>query len=156
MRGTSLAIRLVMTTTTLTFRSPLRVLAVATLALPLAACSSHREEHTLVSSRRTVVEQQALPAPKMVDISIVNLHDEPSTDPSQERVVGTIVNDGDKRVSGLSIRVNQIDGSGTVIRSVTTPPLAQSIDPNGGRATFEAMMPSDPRAAGYHAVGIAR
>lgn len=92
----------------------------------------------------------------MVDISIVNLHDEPSTDPSQERVVGTIINQGDKRVSGLSIRVNQLDASGTVIRSVTTPPLAQTIDPNGGRATFEAMIPADSRSAGYHAVAIAR
>lgn len=136
--------------------SPLRLLAVATLVLPLAACSAHREERVVTSSRRTVVEEQAIPAPKMVDISIVNLHDEPTTDPSQERVVGTIINQGDKRVTGLSIRVNQLDGTGTVLRSVTTPPIAQTIDPNGGRATFEAMIPADPRSAGYHAVAIAR
>jgi hypothetical protein len=92
----------------------------------------------------------------MVDISIVNLRDEPTADPSQEKVVGTIVNDGNKRVTGLSIQVEQLDESGQVIRTITTPPLAQSIDPAGGRATFAAMMPRDPRVAGYHAVAIAR
>lgn len=142
--------------TTNTITSPLRLLAVATLAIPLAACSAHREERTVVPARRTVVEEQPLAAPKMVDISIVNLHDEPATDPSQERVVGTIINAGDKRVTGLSIRVNQLDETGSVIRTVVTPPLAQPIDPNGGRATFEASMPRDARAAGYHAVAIAR
>lgn len=59
-------------------------------------------------------------------------------------------------MTGLSIRVNQLDESGSVIRTVVTPPLAQPIDPNGGRATFEASTPRDARAAGYHAVAIAR
>ena len=143
-------------TTSHIVRVSLHWIAAAAVALPLASCAAHHHEEATVVSRRTVVEQQALPAPKMVDISIVNLHDEPATDPSQERVVGTIVNDGNKRVSGLSIQVNQLDGTGTVIRSITTPPLAQTIDPAGGRAQFEAFMPRDPRVAGYHAVAIAR
>jgi hypothetical protein len=84
------------------------------------------------------------------------LHDEPAADPAQEKVVGTIINDGDKRVSGISIRVNALDSSGNVVRTIVTPPLAQPIDPSGGRATFEAMMPRDPNVAGYHAVAIAR
>jgi len=43
----------------------------------------------------------------MVDISIINLHGEPAADPSMERVVGTIINEGDRAVSRLSIRGNR-------------------------------------------------
>lgn len=127
---------------------------VALLVLPLAACSSKR----VVETSSVSVEQRAVPAPppKTIDISIVGLHDEPAPDPAQEKVVGTIVNDGDKRVSGVAIKINALDRGGAVIRTVTTPPLAQPIDPHGGRATFEALMPKDPAVAGYHAVAIAR
>jgi hypothetical protein len=137
-------------------RSPIAVLVVvAALALPfVSACSGKRE--TVVSERKVAIEQRALPAPKMIDISIVNLHDEPIADPSREKVVGTIVNEGERQVSGLSIQINALDGSGNVVRTVTTPPLAQAIAPKGGRTTFEAFMPKDPAVAGYHAVAIAK
>jgi hypothetical protein len=131
-------------------------LAAMLLAAPLVASCAAKHHETVVSNRTVSVQQQALPAPKMIDISIVGLHDEPATDPSQERVVGTIVNDGDKRVSGLSVQVNALDRSGNVVRTITTPPINQTIDPAGGRATFEAFMPRDPEVAGYHAVAIAK
>ncbi len=130
-------------------------LAVAALAAPfVASCAAERQ--TTVVTRRTVVEERTLPAPTAIDISIVDLHDEPTADPAKEKVIGTIVNDGDKRVSGLSVQLNALDRSGHVIRSITTPPIMQPIDPAGGRATFEAFMPRDPEVAGYHAVAIAR
>jgi len=135
--------------------SRLAVLAVAALAIPLvASCGPKRE--TIVTRRTVSVEQHAVAPPRMVDISIVNLHDEPTADPSREKVVGTIINEGDKRVSGLSVQVNALDGAGRVVHSITTPPLAQTIDPFGGRATFEAFMPRDPDVAGYHAIALAR
>lgn len=131
------------------------VFVAAALALPLVAgCSAKRE--TVVSQHSLTIEQHALPAPKMIDISIVNLHDEPIADPSQEKVVGTIINEGDRQVSGLSIQINALDGSGTVLRSIKTPPLAETIAPKGGRTTFEAYMPKDPAVAGYHAIAIAK
>jgi hypothetical protein len=123
------------------------------LVLPLASCSARRE--TVVETSSVAIQERAIPAPKTIAISIVGLHDEPAADPSQEKVVGTIVNDGDKRVTGVSIKINALDRGGTVIRTITTPPLAQPIDPNGGRATFEALMPKDDNVAGYHAVAIA-
>ena len=132
-----------------------RFLVVAALVLPLAAACAPRR-HEIVTTRRTVIDEQTVHAPRMVDISIVGLHNEPAIDPRQEKVVGTIVNDGDKRVSGLSIRVNAIDDAGNVVHTVVTPPLAQTIDPAGGRATFEAYMPRDPAVAGYHAIAVAR
>ena len=133
-----------------------QVFAVAALALPLlASCGPERRE-VVTQRRTTTIQEQQVAAPKMIDISIVGLHDEPATDPAQEKVVGTIINEGDKRVSGISIRVNALDSSGNVVRTVVTPPLAQPIDPSGGRATFEALMPRDPAVAGYHAVAIAR
>jgi hypothetical protein len=133
------------------------VLAVAALALPLLA-SCGPKHHEVVSERHTttIQERNVAAPPRAIDISIVGLHDEPAADPAQEKVVGTIVNDGDKRVSGVSIRVNALDRSGNVVRTIVTPPLAQPIDPAGGRATFEALMPRDPAVAGYHAVAIAR
>ena len=96
------------------------------------------------------------PAPTAIDVSIVNLHDEAAPDPADEKVVGTIVNAGDKPVSRIAIRVNALDASGQVVRTVTTPPLAQPIGPFGGRATFEATMPRDRAVAGYHAVAVAQ
>lgn len=131
------------------------VATVLLIGIPLvAACSGKRE--TSVSTRTVAVEERSIPAPKMIDISIINLHDEPAPDPTQEKVVGTIVNAGDKRVTGISIRIDALDRAGKVVNSVTTPPLAQSVDPFGGRATFEAFMPRDEAVAGYHAVAIAR
>lgn len=131
-------------------------LAAVLLATPLVASCAAKHHETVVTNRTVSVQEQALPAPKMIDISIVGLHDEPATDPSQERVVGTIVNDGDKRVSGLSVQVNALDRGGNVVHSITTPPINQTIDPAGGRASFEAFMPRDPEVAGYHAVAIAK
>ncbi len=119
-----------------------------------AACSGR---HTEVVSTRTVnIQEPPIAAPAMIDISIVDLHDVPSTDPSQERVVGTIVNKGDKPVSRISIRVEALDRAGNVVSTVVTPPLTQTVDPFGGRATFEASMPQNAAVAGYHAVALAR
>ena len=131
-------------------------LAAALLAAPLVASCAAKTHETVVTNRTVSIQEQRLAAPKMIDISIVGLHDEPAADPTQERVVGTIVNEGDKRVSGLSVQVNALDRSGNVVHTITTPPLAQTIDPAGGRATFEALMPRDPEVAGYHAVAIAK
>lgn len=121
----------------------------------LSSCAPRRQTVARTETV-TTVDEHAIPAPKMIDISIINLHDEPTTDPLREKVVGTIVNDGDRPVSRLSIRVNALDTTGNVVRTVTTPPLAETVAPFGGRATFEALMPNDPEVAGYHAVAIAR
>ncbi|MEO6029997.1 MAG: FxLYD domain-containing protein [Candidatus Binatia bacterium] len=130
-------------------------LVVAAAVIPfVASCAPQR--HEVVTRQTTSIEERTVAAPKSIDISIVGLHDEPAVDPAQEKVVGTIVNEGDKEVSGLSIRVNALDQAGNVVRTIVTPPIAQTIAPSGGRATFEALMPRDAAVAGYHAVAIAR
>lgn len=122
--------------------------------LPLvASCSADRETRTVA---RQVRETVVTPPPRMTDIAILNLRDEPSGDPATEKIVGTIVNHGDRAVSQLSIRVDAIDGSGRVVSSVTTPPLAQTIPANGGQAEFSALMAADPEVTTYKAVAIAR
>jgi hypothetical protein len=127
----------------------------AALVVSLAsACGPERQ--TVVRRESVAIEQRAVPPPRAIDISIIDLHDEPSPDPSQEKIVGTIVNDGNKAVSGLSIRLNALDSSGQVVRTITTPPLRETIAAGGGRTRFEAFMPADPQVAGYHAVAIAR
>lgn len=123
-----------------------------------AACSPKREP--IVSTTRTVTVEESKPAPpRMVDvprtdISIVDLHGESAADPRMEKVVGTIINDGNRPVSQLSIRVDSLDDAGNVVNSVRTPPLAQTIDARGGRATFEASVPRNPAVTTYHAVAI--
>jgi len=124
-------------------------------ALPLASCAS-RHETVATTETVTAIDQHRLPPPKSIDISIINLHDVPSDDPAKENVLGTIVNEGDRAVDQVAIRVDALDTTGNVIRSVTTPPLAQTIEPNGGQASFEAMVPRDQLIAGYQAVAIAR
>jgi hypothetical protein len=137
-----------------TTRSCGSLLVIAGLVIPLAtSCAGRRET---VVTRNVTIEERTVPPPKMIDIAIVDLHDEPALDPDQEKVVGTIINEGDKRVSGFSIRVNALDSSGNVVRTITTPPLAETIAPSGGRTRFEAYMPRDPAVTGYHAVAIAR
>jgi hypothetical protein len=134
----------------------LALLVASTVAVPLvSSCAPKR--HAVVSTETvTTIDEHTLPAPKMIDISIVNLHDEPTADPSEEKVVGTIINNGDRPVSRIAIRVDALDATGNVVRTVTTPPLSQTIDPFGGRATFETFIPRDRAVAGYHAVAIAR
>lgn len=136
-------------------KSALMALVAAVAVVPLvASCAPQR--HEVVTRQTTTIEERTVAAPKAIDISIVGLHEEPSADPAQERVVGTIVNAGDKQVTGLSIRVNALDSAGNVVRTIVTPPIAQTIAPSGGRATFEALLPRDAAVAGYHAVALAR
>ena len=73
-----------------------------------------------------------------------------------EKVVGTVINDGNGPVSQLSIRVDSLDHAGNVVHSIRTPPLAQTIDARGGRTTFEASVPQNPAVTTYHAVAIAQ
>ena len=129
------------------------VIVVAGLLPLVASCSADCETKTVA---RQVRETVVTPPPRMTDISILNLHDEPSGDPTTEKVVGTIVNNGDRAVSQLSIRVDAIDGSGRIVSSVTTPPLAQTIPANGGQADFSALMAANPAVTTYKAVAIAR
>ncbi|MEW6270376.1 MAG: FxLYD domain-containing protein [Thermodesulfobacteriota bacterium] len=126
------------------------VAAVAALA---TSCGGTRETE-VVRTQRTVV-QQPIPEPRMTDISIYGLHEQPASAGSVN-VVGTIVNHGDRPVSQLRIRVDSLDQTGRLVRSIDTPPLAQTIDPNGGTATFQATVPDDPSVTTYHAVAIAR
>jgi len=125
------------------------------VAVPLAACTSKRD---VVQTTETVtnLDNHRLPPPKQIDVTIRNLHDEPAADPTQEKLVGTLVNDGDRAVDQVAIRVEALDRSGNVIRTVKTPPLSQTIEPFGGQATFETSMPQDRVVVGYRAVAIAR
>ena len=128
------------------------VVVLAAVSL-LAACSAQRETS---ASTVKVREVTTTPLPPMTDISISNLHDEPASDPTSEKVVGTIINNGDKAVSQLSIKVDAMDGTGRVVNSVTTPPLAETIAANGGQAQFSASMAKNPAVTTYKAVAIAR
>jgi hypothetical protein len=92
----------------------------------------------------------------MTNITFVDLHSVPAPDPTKEKVVGVIVNKGDKAVSKMSIRVEGLDASGAVLTSAVTPPLDQTIDPLGGRATFEAFLPRNDAVRAYHAVALAK
>ena len=136
---------------------PIFILLVASaVAVPLVSSCASKREAVVATETVTTVDEYTLPAPRMIDISIVNLRDEPTADPSREKVVGTIINDGDRPVSRIAIRVHALDATGNVVRTVTTPPLSHPIEPFGGRATFEAFMPRDGAVAGYHAVAVAR
>lgn len=139
------------------FRASVALTAALMLAaLSAVACAPAHPRVVATRTTTTTVEQHVIPAPKMVDISVINLHDEPALDSTQEKVVGTIVNDGDRKVSDLTIRVDALDSRGAVLHSITTPPIAHAIDPNGGRTTFEAFMPRNDAVTEYHAVAIAR
>ena len=112
------------------------IVAVLIVAVSLvSSCATKRHEVATTRTVTTLHEVQQ-PAPTTIDVSIVNA--------------------GDKPVSRIAIRVNALDASGQVVRTVTTPPLAQPIGPFGGRATFEAIMPRDRAVAGYHAVAVAQ
>lgn len=131
------------------------LLGAAVVGTLASACGPKRE--TVVRHESVTIQERAVALPpRAIDISIVDLHDEPAPDPSQEKVVGTIVNDGDKPVTGLSIKVNALNTSGQIVRSITTPPLRETIAAGGGRTRFEAFMPADAAVAGYHAVAIAK
>lgn len=119
-----------------------------------SACAARRTETT--TTYDTVSTQRIVPPPRMVAISFQDLHEGYTTDPAVERVVGTVVNDGDKPVTKLSIKVEGLNDSGMVLASVVTPPLDQNIDALGGRAQFQADLPRTPGVTTYHAVALAR
>jgi hypothetical protein len=135
---------------------------ITALAVLAAGCAARetttirRETVQTVPAASTVVETTTRARAPMVDISIIDLHGEPAADPSMETVVGTIINEGDRAVSRLSIRVDALDSVGNVLNSITTPPLTETIASRGGRATFEASIPRNAAVTTYHAVAIAR
>jgi len=130
--------------------------AACVLAVSLASSCASRPSRVATTEVVTTTERHVVAPPRMIDVSIVNLHDEPTYDRGTEKVVGTLVNDGDRAVGRVAIRVNALDADGAVVRSVTTETIATTIDPNGGHATFEAIMPADPEVVGYRAVAIAQ
>lgn len=135
-------------------RAAVPVFLAASVALLGTSCGGSRRTE-VVRTQRTVV-QQPIPEPRMTDISIYDLREQAGAAPGQVNVVGTIVNHGDRPVSQLRIRVDSLDRTGRLVGSVDTPPLAQTIDANGGTATFQATVPDDPAVTTYHAVAIAR
>src|SRR4051812_38148748 len=85
------------------------VILVLAVAFPLIV--SCAPKHRVVASTQTVttVNEHVVPAPRVIDVSIVNLHDEPASDPASEKVVGTIINEGDRAVDSIAIRVDALD-----------------------------------------------
>jgi hypothetical protein len=134
-------------------RAQRAALAAGIGALALAAGCGPSE---VVETRRVYEQRRVEAPPPVTDILITDLREGPSASPTQERVVGTIINRGDKAVSQLSIKVDALDQAGRVVQTITTPPLDQTIAPLGGQATFEAFIPRDPAITTYHAVAIAR
>jgi hypothetical protein len=124
------------------------------VALPLSGSGSERRTVEQTTVAKTTVPPP--PPPTFTAISFTDLHPEPSADPSTEKVVGTIINSGDRPVSKIAIRVEGKNDAGQVLTSVVTPPLDQTIDAYGGRATFEANLPRVASVTTYHAVAIAR
>jgi hypothetical protein len=118
--------------------------ALLALALLLISCAAEQRE----------IEQLTTSKP-MTDIAITDLHEEPTDNAAFVNVVGTIVNHGAKPVSQLSVRVDVMDTFGQVLDSVVTPPLAQTIAPNGGQAQFSVRM-SSMHLVTYKAFAIAR
>jgi hypothetical protein len=116
---------------------------ILSLAL-LVSCTAEKRE----------VEQLTTTTP-MPDIAIIDLHEEPTDNPSFVNVVGTLVNHGDKPASQLSVRVDVMDTFGQAIDSVVTPALPQTIAANGGQAQFSARM-SSMHLVTYKAIPIAR
>lgn len=109
----------------------------------------------VVETRTVTVERQIEAPPATTDILITDLREIPAVSPAEEKVLGRIVNRGNKPVSELSIRVDALDDQGRVLHSITTPPLDQTIAALGGEATFEATIPRNPAVTSYHAVAIA-
>lgn len=133
-------------------RSIGRLLGVAAGALWIASgCGPE-----VVETRSVMVERRVETPPAMTDILITDLREVPASSAAEERVMGTIVNRGDKPVSQLSIRVDALDDQGRLVETITTPPLDQTIAALGGQATFEATIPRNPAITTYHAVAIAR
>jgi hypothetical protein len=111
----------------------------------------------VVETRTVMVEKRVEPpSPPVTDILITDLREIPAASPAEEKVLGRIINRGDKPVSQLSIRVDALDDRGRVIETITTPPLDQTIAALGGEATFEATIPRNPLITTYHAVAVAR
>lgn len=119
-------------------------LAVIVSLVLLVSCAAEKRD----------VEQLATAA-TMPGIAVIDLHEEPTDNPSFVNVVGTIVNHGAKPVSQLSVRVDVMDTFGQAIDSVVTPALPQTIAPNGGQAHFSARM-SSMHLVTYKAIPLAQ
>lgn len=131
--------------------------ALACLAcLPLlAACAAQREQSTRTVTETVIGEADAMP-PATTDIAIVELREEPADDPAFVKVVGTVVNHGDKPVERLTVRVEALDAQNRALTRVSTEAAEVVIPANGGTGTFEASVPRSAATTRYHAQAVAR
>ncbi len=93
---------------------------------------------TLLASCAAV--QRDLATPVATGIVVTDVRSQPAENAAFTDVSGTVVNDRDTPVSGVTVRVQQIDYAGQVLDSVPATLSSQTIPPNGGRVQFSARM----------------
>ncbi|MEW6270741.1 MAG: FxLYD domain-containing protein [Thermodesulfobacteriota bacterium] len=116
----------------------------------LSSCAATRPEPGEAGAR------PADGASALGEIIIVDMHEEPASDPSLVKVVGTIVNKTDRPVSRLSVRVEARDAQGRALTRVIAPSLSETIPAQGGTALFEASVPRSKLVNNYYAEVIAQ
>lgn len=84
--------------------------------------------------------QRDLATPVAAGIAVTDLRSQPAENTAFTDVSGTVVNDRSTSVSGVTVRVQQIDHAGQVLDSVPATLSSQTIPPNGGRVQFSARM----------------
>jgi hypothetical protein len=129
------------------------------LALRLAGCVAIEPEDDDLMIPPPIPSVTPVPAPTVAgisDIVVVDMHEQPGSDPSLIRIIGTIVNHSNQEVSHVTVRVEARDILGRALTRVTVPALVEPIAAAGGTSSFEAAMPKSATIHDYHAEVVSK
>ena len=130
------------------------------LVLRLAGCVAIKDEDDdivippLVTLTPTPVPVPTVPG--LTDITVIDMHEAPASDPSLVRIEGTVVNHSNAEVSHVVVRVEARDILGRALTRSNVPALTEPIAAGGGTSGFSATMPRSTTIHDYHAEVIAK
>lgn len=139
-----------------------RVVGVAavTATLSLGGCVAYQDLGDEEMARLPPIDLHPTPAPTPVpagvaDLYIMDLREEPGTDPSLVVLTGTIVNRSKQDAVRVQVKVEARDGLGRALSRVVVSAQSEVIPPNTS-SSFAASVPRSPAIHDYHAEIVAR
>lgn len=135
-----------------------RIGVVSLLSLLLLAACAVRQPEPLPAPREHagIYYEENLPAAKSTQIQITGLQQTPTDDGKHVVLTGTLVNQGTKATSQLSIRVSGLDEQNHEVQSIYAVPRSEHLAAGGGMTTFTTTVDNLPEVKSYHVEAIAK
>jgi len=101
------------------------------------------------------ISEEEIRPPRMLQLAILNLDEQPSGDRRSVTLTGTILNRGERATRQVYVHVDALNRDGAIVLSSDLPPSTERIAP-GGTGSFSATFDNRPEIDHYHVEAVAR